>query len=178
MTAVCIANPDDDDLTDWAVDPEHILLNNSLRFIMLQGLPASGKSTYARRLEQEGYLLISSDDIRVELTGDMTDQSKNHIIFNDIIPSRIVGAAASRRDVVYDATSYCRARRKDIIAQAKRCGYKVYVHLLMTPYEECLRRNQARERRVPEHVIDRMHDNWENPSLDEGIDGIMYIESP
>jgi len=179
MTTVCTANPDpdDDDLEDWKVDSNPSLFNAPLRFVMCQGLPASGKTTYARRLVEEGYHLISSDQIREELTGDMTDQSWNAMIFNDIIPIRIVGAWASRREVVYDATSYCRDRRKDIIRQAKRCGYKVYVHVLRVPLEECLKRNEARERKVPEHVIQRMHDNWEDPSLDEGIDGIVEVKA-
>jgi len=169
-------DPDDDDLR-WVASPDHPMFSNSLRFILLQGLPASGKSTYASRLVREGYHLISSDQIREELTGDMTDQSYNAMIFNDIIPVRIVGAWASRREVVYDATSYCRARRADIIRQAKRCGYKVYIHVLKVPLEECLKRNAARERKVPEHVIQRMNENWEDPSLDEGIDGIVEVKT-
>ena len=44
--------------------------------IMMCGLPGSGKSTYAEKLEEEGYIIHSSDKIREEL-GDVNDQSKN-----------------------------------------------------------------------------------------------------
>lgn len=37
------------------------------KFIMLVGLPGSGKSTYAKKLEEEGYRIHSSDAIRKEL---------------------------------------------------------------------------------------------------------------
>lgn len=179
MSKVCTDNPDpdrDDDDLNWVANPDHPMFSNSLRFIMLQGLPASGKSTYARRLTQEGYHLISLDTIWGELPKVVDDETRMEMIFHDIVPIRIVGAWASRHEVVYDATNYSRIRRRAIIRQAKRCGYKVYVHVLRVSLEECLKRNAARERKVPEHVIQRMHDNWEDPSLDEGIDGIVEVK--
>jgi len=181
MSKVCTENPDpdrdDDDLNDWAIDPNHFLFSNSLRFIMLQGLPASGKSTYASRLVREGYHLISLDIIWGELPKDMDDEARMEMIFHDIVPIRIVGAWASRHEVVYDATNYSRIRRRAIIRQAKSCGYKVYAHVLHVSLEECLKRNAARERKVPEHVIERMNNEWEDPSLDEGIDGIVEVKA-
>lgn len=45
-------------------------------FIMLVGLPGSGKSTYAEELKREGYIIHSSDAIREELTGDIESCGK------------------------------------------------------------------------------------------------------
>ena len=45
-------------------------VNLMTEFIMLVGLPASGKSTYAEKLKEKEYHIHSSDSIREELTGD------------------------------------------------------------------------------------------------------------
>ena len=54
------------------------------KFIMLVGLPASGKSTYAERLKEKGYHIHSSDKIREELTGDVNSQDKNIDVFAEL----------------------------------------------------------------------------------------------
>lgn len=51
-----------------------------VEFIMLVGLPGSGKSTYAEKLKEKGYIIHSSDAIREELTGDI-----NRIILQYLI---------------------------------------------------------------------------------------------
>jgi hypothetical protein len=43
---------------------------------------------------------------------------------------------------------------------------------MATPYEECLRRNTERERKVPEYVINRMYFNFNIPYWYEGWDDI------
>ena len=40
---------------------------------MLVGLSASGKSSIAKQLENNGYIIHSSDKIREEILGDYTD---------------------------------------------------------------------------------------------------------
>jgi predicted kinase len=150
-----------------------------LRFIMLIGLPASGKSTYtkdflAARLNENWYLL-HPDSLRGELCGDVSDQSQNALIFNTIVPCRIVGCKVKGENILYDATNYGRKTRKGVIAQAKAQGYIVEAHVIRTPFEECVRRNAARERVVPLHVLERMRDGWMDPEEDEGIDVIYEV---
>ena len=53
-------------------------------FIMLVGLPASGKSTYAEKLRKKGFHIHSSDKIREELTGDVNSQDKNMNVFQEL----------------------------------------------------------------------------------------------
>lgn len=50
------------------------------RLIVMVGLSASGKSSYAKELEKENptnTIVISSDAIREEICGSVEDQSKN-----------------------------------------------------------------------------------------------------
>ena len=74
------------------------------KFIMLAGLPGSGKSTYAEELvRKEGFVVHSSDKIREEL-GDVNDQSKNEQVFT-ILHKRIKEDLRSGKNVIYDATN-------------------------------------------------------------------------
>lgn len=51
-------------------------------FIMMVGLPYSGKSYYAEKLSKEyGAVVHSSDAIRAEILGDVQDQNNNGKVF-------------------------------------------------------------------------------------------------
>lgn len=45
---------------------------------------------------------------------------------------------------------------KSTIAELERAGYDITIVTVHPPIEVCKARNAARERQVPEHVIDRM----------------------
>lgn len=119
--------------------------------------------------------LISPDLLRLELSGDVSDQSKNGFIFNQLIPIRMNGAHAQGRCILYDATNTTRKSRKEIIKHAKWLGYEVEAHVFHVPIDVCKARNAARARHVPEPVIDRQFAQWQEPSLDEGIDRIVVV---
>lgn len=144
-------------------------------FYLMVGIVGSGKSTYVKALQSStGATVISPDDIRQELTGDMADQSQNHRIFSKVVPDRIRAAGF---DIIYDATNYNRKNRREIIALAKGLGYRVVACVMQTPFDECRRRNAARsERVVPEFVLDRMESGYEAPDKNiEKIDEIRLV---
>ena len=147
-----------------------------MNFYMLIGIVGSGKSTYGKKFAAEiGATYISSDDIRQELTGNITDQSKNGVIFSRVIPDRIT-AGLSSGDVVYDATNYNMKARKDLLALAKGLGAKTIAIVIDTPFDECRRRNSARtERVVPSFVLDRMIAGYQAP--DKNIERIDEIKT-
>ena len=87
------------------------------KLYIMVGASGSGKSTYLSR-PTNGYAplypnqVISSDDLRLELCGDMRDQSKNDHVFNTahaLINTRITHGL----DTWFDATNI---RRKDRLA--------------------------------------------------------------
>jgi len=170
-------NEIDENELDWKPDLRHPLLMSNKICILLCGAPGSGKSTYGNHLlkTMPNSNLISPDLIRAEF-GDIADQSKNGLIFNTIIPARIVGANSQSKDILFDATNVNRKNRANIIAQIKELGYRLEIHVMNTPIEVCKARNLARERKVPDSVIDRMFAQFQHPSLDEGFDKIVYIE--
>lgn len=163
---------------DWRQDLSHPLLVNTKFCIILCGAPGSGKSTYAEYLLKTlpDLCLISPDLIRAEF-GDVTDQSKNGLIFNTFVPARMVGAKVSGQNILIDATSVSRDRRASLIAQAKKLEYSVEIHVMDTPIEVCKARNAQRKRRVHEHVIDRMFAQFQKPTLHEGFNKIVYVKT-
>lgn len=52
---------------------------------MLVGLPASGKSTYAKKLsKKENAIILSSDELRKELFGNINNQNHNAEVFKEL----------------------------------------------------------------------------------------------
>lgn len=140
---------------------------------VLIGLPASGKSAYANELKQlkPNTVILSSDSIRKQLFGDETDQSDNNKVFNHlymIMQSHLL----TFNDVIIDATNINRKSRKRIFERLGNIPCRVNAVVFATPYNECLARNKARERQVPEHVIQKMYYSFEFPQKFEGFDEI------
>jgi hypothetical protein len=64
------------------------------------------------------------------------------------------------------------------MSQAAKAGLQTVAVHCYTEKTTCLERNAAREehRRVPQTTIDRMCDNLEPPSLEEGFDLVARID--
>lgn len=88
-------------------------------FIMLVGLPGSGKSTYAEKLKKEGYMIHSSDAIREELTGDINSQDNNPEVFG-VLHKRVKEDLKSGHSCVYNATNMSRKRRKAFLDEISK----------------------------------------------------------
>ena len=122
--------------------------------LLLAGLPASGKSTLAKRLARLGATVVSLDAIRAEL-GDVHDQSRNSDVLA-IAQMRVESALLDGQWVVLDATNLRRAWRARWERLAAELQVPIRIHWVRTPLLLCLWRNWRRDRRVPARVIVRM----------------------
>lgn len=150
------------------------------RLIMLVGLPASGKSTIAKDLSDEYNANIhSSDKLRKELYGDENTQENNNNLFSKL-HKRIKEDLRSGNSVIYDATNISYKKRIGFLREFKKIECEKICIVMATPYHECLKRNQKRERQVPEYVIKKMYMNWNTPYWYEGWDDIQikYTHNP
>jgi predicted kinase len=142
------------------------------KFVMLCGLPGSGKSTYAERLAvEEDFIIHSSDNIRAEL-GDVNDQSKNEEVFN-LLHQRVKSSLNNMHNVLYDATNLNRRRRMAFLRELKNIPCRKICVLVAAPWEVCLAQNSARDRQVPEEVMERMYKSFQMPSTCEGFDEVI-----
>ena len=145
-----------------------------IKFIIMVGLPGSGKSTVAKELSiKENAVLHSSDDLREELFGDADNQDNNELVFQEL-SKRISRDLLNGRSVVYDATNSSYKKRKAFLEGLKMEYYKE-CYMVATPYEKCIRQNSGRSRRVPEKVIENMYKGIFIPQYFEGWDHIEIV---
>lgn len=142
--------------------------------IMLIGLPSSGKSYWSKKYIQENpdTILVSSDSIRAEVFGDVNDQAHNGEVFN-IVHKRVVAAIKNGKDVILDSTNLSRKRRINFIKSIPECEVRAIVFAI--PFEECCKRNTARERVVPQSAMERMYRSFQPPHYAEGFDDIQIV---
>jgi len=150
---------------------------NKPELIVLVGLPGSGKTTWKEKqlwLNPE-YSSVCPDDIRQELTGDISDQSKNNEVFS-LAFIRTKNHLNTGQSVIFDSTAYSAQNRKALIDIGKSTGALVKAVVLSVPVDLCKKRNAQRLRTVPADVIDRMNSKFSIPSTDEGFDAVEIID--
>ena len=135
--------------------------------IILRGSPASGKSTWVKKMNLENYTL-SPDNIRLLVESPILTPEKKHRVISQAndgyVWSLLFELLEKRMEkgefVVIDATH---SRSSDFSRYNNLCAKyryrRYYVDFSDVPIEECKRRNAAREdyKIVPESVIDKMY---------------------
>ena len=142
------------------------------KLIFLVGPPACGKTTYANRKFRDGKtVILSSDEIRKELFGDETIQTKNAVVFETLY-QRMRTALSSGKDVVIDATNINKQTRKLVFDALGNIPAKKIAIVIKTPKAICHNLNNGRTRIVPDPVIDEYFNMFEQPTKEEGFDKI------
>lgn len=149
-------------------------MENSPTLIMMIGLPASGKTTYADKMVEQGYISFSSDRLRIELLGDVSDMSHNRFIFH-VLHTRLIKSLKEGKNCVYDATNISRTNRMNFLDSIKdvKCTKKCVA--FDVPVEVCMERNKKRDCQVPDEVYERMSMYFQLPTKDEGWDEVEII---
>lgn len=127
---------------------------NELRITV--GIPGCGKSTWCE--QQDGFVVLSSDALRIELLGDVARQDANRYIFEEL-ENRAILALSKDKNVIVDATNLQPKNRKGWMNKAEALEVPAYAYRfeVSEDYAECQARNLARERQVPEDVMKRFH---------------------
>jgi predicted kinase len=156
-----------------------MIMNNKNVLIVLGGLPASGKSTYAEMLVESGiFQRVCPDLIRKAFYGDENIQGDGKKVFetafHDMKEYGCLG-----ENVVFDATNINSKRRMELVKEMRPYFDIIIFKWFSAPLSVCLARNKKRERQVPIDVLERMSANFDQPSimLDEGWDYIEEIKN-
>ncbi|HYF29225.1 MAG TPA: ATP-binding protein [Candidatus Paceibacterota bacterium] len=147
--------------------------------LMAIGIPGSGKTTVLKPLAEDyGLAYVNRDDIRAELLGDATDQSANRRVWEEA-NRRTLAALAAGQGVVLDSTFVEAWKRREMIELLREAGASPIVGVLcLVPLGVARKRNAARERVVPEDVLEQMHAKLakQPPTADEGFDALVTLD--
>ena len=138
---------------DCLYEPESFLV------ILMMGLPLSGKDTYIKQHFSD-MPIISLDDIRQEFSISPT-QDNGKVITEGL--NRAKEFLRKKESFVWNATNITFDIRTRIEGLCEKYGARVILIYLEAPYEELLKRNEIRERKVPAVVIENMMHKMDMP---------------
>ena len=128
---------------------------------MMKGLPASGKSTYAKELESQGWVRANKDDIRKAYFPNWTHKDEREVL--EMEDAEIVAGLLAGHNVVVDDTNFNPKHQERLEGIAKEFGADFEVLFIDTPLEVCIKRNEQRANKVPLNVITDMHKKYIEP---------------
>lgn len=151
------------------------------QFIMMVGNIGTGKTTYIRQRSSE-YIIVSRDKIRYMLGND------TYIFMKELEPAVARGSLYifeslldTNINIILDETNICQRMRRPYINMAKEQNYKIIAVVMpKLPKEMCVQRrisnphgNYSKE--VWENVWEQFNKIYEEPTIQEGFDDILYI---
>ena len=146
------------------------------RIVLLVGLPASGKSTWARG--QADGAVLSSDKIRGWLSDDVTNQKIHRRVFATLRHLLRQRLELGRPVTYVDSTSLTLKERRPYLAMGDLYDCEVEAVYFDIPLAVCLERNRGRSRVVPEDAVREMALRMVAPSVAEGFSRIRVIVIP
>ena len=136
--------------------------------ICLVGLPASGKSTFAKllksaiekKLNNIDVKIIDPDIIRKNLTQDRFDYEKEHIIRKENL-KKIKVELNNGHIVISDDLNYYSSMRHDLKEIADMLNVYFFIIHITTPIETCLLWNKNRGEPIPNLVINKIYEKFD-----------------
>jgi predicted kinase len=130
------------------------------------GIPLSGKSTYSKILQKQGWVRVSIDDIRLALHGQTFKAEAEPVVW-ETAELMVRSLLKSGHKVVVDSTNRTKERRKRWIRVAKEFGLTLDIFLVETDLETCKKRNRAIWR-LPESFLEQTFKEYQKPTSEEG----------
>jgi predicted kinase len=137
----------------------------SKKVIILRGLPASGKSTYARNLLDENpgaYKRLNKDELRVMLDNNH-HTNHNEKFIEKVRDLMLIEALVDGKHVIVDDTNLSDRpveRIKNVIRKFNadhNQQVQVEIKEMNVSLDECLERDKSRDKKVGDEVILKMH---------------------
>ncbi|RZU49952.1 putative kinase [Krasilnikovia cinnamomea] len=154
------------------------------RLLITRGLPASGKTTFARKLQPQ-VVRVNRDDLRRMLHGARLFTQTAEAQVTHAQRAAVEALLRARADVIVDDTNLRGKTVKEWAELAARFHASFEVHdFTDVPLDECIRRDAVRDEqdRVGEDAIRRMHKRYlagrnlplPVPFVERGGPGVVY----
>ena len=131
----------------------------SIELIMLRGLPASGKTTLAKKLVNKGFVRVNKDDLRAMMDNSCFSKANERRVL-EVRDFIVENALENKVSVVVDDTNFAPKHKERLEQLAIRHGADFRELTMDTPLDECIKRNENRENKVPEKVIRDMNEKY------------------
>lgn len=137
----------------------------SKKVIILRGLPASGKSTFARKLLDENpgaYKRLNKDELRMMLDNNH-HTSHNEKFIEKVRDVMLVEALLDGKHVIVDDTNLSDRpveRIKNVVRKFNidhNQQVQIEINEMNVSLEKCLERDKSRDKKVGDNVIIKMH---------------------
>jgi predicted kinase len=157
----------------------------ALDVVLVAGLPASGKSTFARtHFAKTGHRRVNRKEIRRFLYSMShfgepwreTDFNESDEALVKHVERKIVEHflhAGAR--ILLDNTSVTVASRADYLQLARQTKKRAGIVFLNTPVLRCIEQNRKRDDPVPESVISNLFASIQMPARAEGFDEVLVV---
>lgn len=96
--------------------------------ILLLGISGSGKSTWAKSMS-DSYSVVSLDDLRKEITGDINDKSQDEKVYQQAL-IRLQNLLELGKNVIIDSTNLTLAKRFPFLKEATLRKISAYYQLM------------------------------------------------
>jgi predicted kinase len=147
---------------------------------MMVGIPGSGKSHHVKKLKMEyNAQVVSPDDIRRELTGDISDQTQNGMVWK-LAREMTLGHLEDGRNVILDATNTVGKNRASFIKDFPE-DTELLAKLIEVNPEIAIKRvkrdieNGIDRSNVPVDVIKRMYEQLQQSKTELTGEGFRII---
>ena len=151
------------------------------KLYVMVGVPGSGKSTWIETQEWAKKCNVISTDYWVEEEAKRVGKTYEEI-FEDYMPTavklmaqNVISAREMGNDIIWDQTSTTiesRAKKLRMLPEY----YAIAVVFRPTDRDKIFRQLIGRTTRtVPNHVVHKMLDQWEEPTEAEGFKEIWYV---
>jgi hypothetical protein len=145
---------------------------------LMVGLPCSGKTTLAQRLESEkAALRLSPDEWQVRLFGQDAEEpehSARHSLIEGMLWDIASRALVLGTNVILDFGFWAGEEREDFRLRAKQLGASCEIHFLDVPEDELMRRLAIRNSQnsqasftIPENMMKPWIASFQKPTPDE-----------
>lgn len=135
--------------------------------VITRGLPASGKSTWARAHVEahDGWVRVNKDDLRAMLHNGKWSKGREKQVIS-MRDAMIRNALAANLNVIVDDTNFHPSHIEQICKIAKEFGgVSVEIKEFDVPVDECIERDAKRPNPVGAKVIRNMHAQYVRPKM-------------
>lgn len=159
--------------------------NEKPKFIMLVGLPGSGKSTYIKKVlsKNSDFVILSTDDY-IEQKAREENSTYSEVFQKNIkeatrnMNNELQSAVKEHKNIIWDQTNLTANSRKKKLANIPDIYSKEAIVFKISDNELLKRLEKRKEeegKEIPSHVLKNMKNSFEMPTEDEGFNEVRLI---